>query len=242
MCGRFTLTTTPEELAEHFGLEQTPALPARFNIAPGQLVATIARSSPSARPELALRLWGLIPAWAPDRKIGSRLINARVETVADKPAFRDAFRQRRCLVPADGFYEWAARAGLAKRSAQRAAGERSSWSKQPVHVALPGRRCFAIAGLWERWRGADGARIESCTLLTTAASPKLSAVHDRMPVILDPSDYAAWLDPRVSDPASLRRLLRGAAADALQLHAVGRRVNDVRFDDAACLEPASAPG
>jgi putative SOS response-associated peptidase YedK len=224
MCGRFTLTTTPEELAEHFGLEQAPALPARFNIAPGQLVASIARRSPSARPELALRLWGLIPAWAADRKIGSRLINARVETVADKPAFRDAFRQRRCLVPADGFYEWAPRAGLAK---------------QPMHAALPGRRCFAIAGLWERWRGADGVPIESCTLLTTAASPKLSAVHDRMPVILDASDYAAWLDPRVGDEASLRRLLRGQRADALELRAVGRRVNDVRFDDAACLDPPS---
>jgi putative SOS response-associated peptidase YedK len=227
MCGRFTLTSTPEELAEHFGLEQAPALPPRFNIAPGQLVATIARRSPGARPELALRLWGLIPAWAPDRKIGSRLINARVETVADKPAFRDAFRLRRCLVPADGFYEWAPRAGLAK---------------QPMHVALPGRRCFAIAGLWERWRGADGVPIESCTLLTTAASPKLSAVHDRMPVILDASDYAAWLDPRVGDEASLRRLLRGERAGGFELHAVGRRVNDVRFDDAACLEPASAPG
>ena len=156
--------------------------------------------------------------------MGSRLINARVETVAEKPAFRDAFRQRRCLVPADGFYEWAARAGGAR---------------QPMHVALPGRRCFAIAGLWESWRDPEGVRIESCTLLTTDANPKLRALHDRMPVILDPADYASWLDPRPADDATLIRLARGAPAEGLELRAVSRRVNDVRFDDAACLEPAN---
>jgi putative SOS response-associated peptidase YedK len=225
MCGRFTLTTSPEELAEHFGLDEAPALPPRFNIAPGQPVATVARGAPGARPALALRLWGLIPPWAADRKISSRMINARIETVAEKPAFRDAFRLRRCLVPADGFYEWAAQGGRAR---------------QPMHVALPGRRCFAIAGLWESWRDEGGDRIESCTLLTTAASPELRAVHDRMPVILDPSDYGTWLDPRLRDEACLMRLLRVARGEKLELKPVSLRVNDVRFDDAACLEPAAA--
>lgn len=224
MCGRFTLTTTPEEVAEHFGLDQVPLLSPRFNIAPGQPIATIAKVSAGARPALALRHWGLIPAWAKDRKLGNRLINARVETVAERPSFRDAFRRRRCLVPADGFYEWASHAGGAR---------------QPVHIALPGRRCFAIAGLWESWRDPRGASIESCTLLTTEAHPKLRALHDRMPVILDPAEYAAWLDPRPADDATLMRLARGAPAEGFELKAVSRRVNDVRVDDAACLEPAN---
>jgi len=227
MCGRFTLTTTPEEVARHFGLDETPVLSPRFNVAPGQLIATIAREPEGARWVLALRRWGLIPAWAKDPKIGSRMINARVETVAEKPSFRGAFRKRRCLVPADGFYEWAVRNGGAK---------------QPFQIALPGRRCFAIAGLWESWRDPEGASSESCTLLTTSANRKLQEVHDRMPVILDPADYATWLDPRSLDEATLMRLARGAPAEELELHAVGRRVNDPRFDDAACLEPASSPG
>jgi putative SOS response-associated peptidase YedK len=222
MCGRFTLTTTPEEVAEHFGLDRMPPLLPRFNIAPGQPIATITR--PGAQPQLELRLWGLIPAWAKDRKLGSRLINARVETVAQRPSFREAFRRRRCLVPADGFYEWAARA---------------TGARQPVHIALPGRRCFAIAGLWERWHDPQGGSIESCTLLTTGSSPQLHALHDRMPVILDPADYTAWLDPRPADEASLLRLARGGLGEGFELLPVSRRVNDVRLDDAACLEPAS---
>jgi putative SOS response-associated peptidase YedK len=227
MCGRFTLTTTPEEVARHFGLDEIPALSPRFNIAPGQAIATIARDSEGARPALALRRWGLIPAWAKDPKIGNRMINARVETVSEKPSFRSAFRKRRCLIPADGFFEWAARADGAK---------------QPFQIALPGRRCFAIAGLWERWRDPEGASVESCTLLTTSANAKLKEVHDRMPVILDPADYATWLDLQPGDEATLLRLARGAPAEALELQAVGRRVNDPRFDDAACLEPESRSG
>jgi putative SOS response-associated peptidase YedK len=227
MCGRFTLTTTPDEVARHFELGEVPQLAPRFNVAPGQAIATISLASDGGRRVLALRRWGLIPAWAKDPRIGSRMINARFETAAEKPSFRSAFRKRRCLVPADGFYEWAARPGAAK---------------QPYHIALPGRRCFAIAGLWESWRDPAGASLESCTLLTTSANPKLRAVHDRMPVILDPADYAAWLDPQLGDPARLSRIALAAPAEALELHAVGRRVNDPRFDDAACLEAAGLPG
>jgi putative SOS response-associated peptidase YedK len=224
MCGRFTLTTTPEEVARHFDLDEIPLLAPRFNVAPGQAIATISRAATGARRVLALRRWGLIPAWAKDPKIGNRMINARLETAAQKPSFRAAFRKRRCLVPADGFYEWAVRAGAAK---------------QPFHIALPARRCFAIAGLWESWRDPEGASLESCTLLTTAANAKLREVHDRMPVILDPGDYDAWLDPALAGEESLLRLAGGAPAEALELHAVGRRVNDPRFDDPACLAPAS---
>jgi putative SOS response-associated peptidase YedK len=227
MCGRFTLTTTPEEVAEHFGLAETPQLSPRFNVTPGQAIATIARSRESARPMLALRRWGLVPAWAKDAKLGSRMINARVETVGEKPAFRSAFRERRCLVPADGFYEWAPRPG---------------GSKQPYHVAFPERRCFAIAGLWERWRDPAGAPLETCTLLTTAAGARLRAVHDRMPVIVAPADYGRWLDPDADPAAALEGILRSAPGAALELHAVGRRVNDPRFDDPACLAPAGAAG
>ena len=227
MCGRFTLTTTPEEVAREFGLDETPLLAPRFNIAPSQTVATISSDPQGARRVLVPRRWGLIPGWARDPKIGNRMINARVETLAEKPAFRAAFRKRRCLVPADGFYEWAARPG---------------GTKQPLHIALPGRRCFAIAGLWESWRDPAGATLETCTLLTTAALPALRAVHDRMPVILDPADHALWLAEGPPDAASLARIARGAPAEALELHPVGRRVNDPRHDDAACLAAAATPG
>ncbi|HEY8156962.1 MAG TPA: SOS response-associated peptidase [Myxococcota bacterium] len=227
MCGRFTLTTTPEEVARHFDLDEIPLLAPRYNAAPGQEIASISLAAEGSRRVLALRRWGLIPAWAKDPKIGHRMINARFETAAEKPSFRSAFRKRRCLIPADGFYEWAARTGAAR---------------QPFHIALPGRPCFAIAGLWESWRDPQGAPLETCTLLTTSANATLRAVHDRMPVILDPADYAAWLDPKLADAASLASLVRGAPAEALELHPVGRRVNDPRFDDAACLEPASGPG
>jgi putative SOS response-associated peptidase YedK len=227
MCGRFTLTATPDEVARQFGLSEVPLLAPRFNIAPSQSIATISSDPQSARRLCVPRRWGLIPSWAKDPTLGNRMINARVETLAEKPAFRAALRKRRCLVPADGFYEWAARAG---------------GTKQPHHIALPGRGCFAIAGLWESWRDPAGASVESCTLLTTAANPKLRAVHDRMPVILDPSDYAIWLAPAAPDAATLERLARSEPAEKLELHPVGRRVNDPRFDGPECLAPAGGPG
>ena len=225
MCGRFTLTATPEDVAREFGLDEAPQLSPRFNIAPSQAIATISLERESGRRVLVPRRWGLIPGWAKDAKIGQRMINARIETLAEKPAFRAAFRARRCLVPADGFYEWAVRAGGAKL---------------PHHMALPGRGCFAIAGVWERWRDPQGAEIESCALLTTAALPKLRAVHDRMPVILDRAEHARWLAPEPPDAETLLRIAAGAPAERLELHPVGRRVNDPRFDAPECLAPAGA--
>lgn len=219
MCGRFTLTAPPEALARHFELADTPVLAPRFNIAPGQDVVSIRLADPGKR-MLELRRWGLVPGWAPDPSMGARCINARSETAAQRAAFRRAFRQSRCLLPADGFYEWGRGSGL------------------PYHVALPGSGLFAMAGLWEDWRGADGARIASCTILTTAASPRLESIHGRMPVILDPAHYEAWLDPGLSDPEQLAELLQGGPGETLVPRRVSRRVNDVGSDDAHLLDPA----
>jgi putative SOS response-associated peptidase YedK len=222
MCGRYTLTSSPEQVARRFGLAAPVPLAARYNAAPGQQVATIAVSCPGELPQLALRRWGLVPAWAKDPRVGARLINARSETAAERPAFREAFRRRRCLVPADGFYEWDARRA----------------PRQPYHVALASGEPFGIAGLWERWTGSGGEAIESVALLTTAANERLRPLHHRMPAILAPADQAAWLDPGLSDPATLRVLLAPAASDAIALRPVGLLVNDVRNDDPRCLAPA----
>ena len=222
MCGRFTLRKAPEEIAEHFGVDDVPEFAPRFNIAPGQDVATVFVPEAEQDSSLALRRWGLIPSWAKDEKIGNRQINARVETVSEKPAFRAAFRKRRCLVPSDGFYEWSGAAS----------------PKQPFHIELEGGEVFGFAGLWERWRNPAGEVIESCTLLTTEANSTLGDLHKRMPVIVDPVNYALWLDPDVSDPALLKPAVEGALADALRFYPVSLRVNDTRRDDPQCLDVA----
>lgn len=221
MCGRFTLTTPPEEIARCFDLDAAPDLAPRYNVAPTQDVATLdARAGGGC--EIALRRWGLVPHWAKDSRIGSRLINARSETVAVKPSFRDAFRRRRCLVPADGFYEWAA-------------GGRGP--RQPYHVRRPDRGPFAIAGLYERWRADDGSWLETCTLVTVPANGRLAPVHDRMPAILPPGHWDAWLDPGQREAARLLPLLVPCPDDDLELAPVSRRVNRPAFDDADCLAP-----
>ncbi len=226
MCGRFTLSTSPTVIADHFGLEAVPELRARFNVAPGQDIATVSAPTAERGPQLAPRRWGLVPSWAKDEKIGNRLINARAETAAEKPSFRSALRRRRCLVPADGFYEWAGPKG----------------AKQPHLIDLEGRALFAFAGLWERWKDPAGAALESCTLLTTAASENLSALHARMPVIVDPADYVLWLDPQVDDPRLVAPVIDRNLGSALRFHPVSKYVNDVRHDDPRCLEAvAGAP-
>ena len=221
MCGRFTLTASPEVVERAFGLDETPQLRPRFNIAPGQDVATIQQGE-GGRSVLALRRWGLVPFWAKDAKIGARLINARAETLDAKPSYREAFRRRRCLVPADGFYEWAA-AGRGPR--------------QPHWVARTDGACFAIAGLYERWKSPQGEWLETCTLITTDANERLRTIHDRMPVILEPADYALWLDSRLREPERLRALLRPQPGEDFELRAVSRRVNHPDHDDPACIAP-----
>jgi putative SOS response-associated peptidase YedK len=221
VCGRFTLTASPESVERAFGLDETPQLLARFNVAPGQDVATIHQADDGRR-LLALRRWGLVPHWAKDPKIGARLINARAETADAKPSFRDAIRRRRCLVPADGFYEWAA------------AG---SGPRQPYWVALKDGACFGIAGLYERWKSPEGEWIETCTLLTTRANERLRPIHDRMPVILAPADYPLWLDTALREPERLHPLLRPFPDEMLQLRPVSRRVNRPEHDDPRCIAP-----
>ena len=197
-----------------------PELSARFNVAPGQQIATVSVSGEGGRPKLSLRRWGLVPSWAKDPKIGNRLINARAETVAEKPSFRTALRCRRCLVPADGFYEWAGSKSL----------------KQPYYIGLEGRALFAFAGLWERWVDPEGEPLESCALLTTAASAQLHAVHHRMPVIVDPADYARWLDADVTEPELLAPAIERNLGGALEFYPITTYVNNVRHDDPRCLE------
>jgi len=226
VCGRFTLTTRREALVEAFAIDEPgPELAPRWNVAPGQDVATVGRT-PDGRRELRLRRWGLVPGFAADPRIASRLVNARAETAAVRPAFRDALRLRRCLVPADGFYEWAARGpGRAPR--------------QPYHIARPDGAPFPIAGLYERWRSEQGAWLETCVLLTVPASDRVRPVHDRMPLILAERDLEAWLDPAIRDPRRLAPLLAPFAGDLL-LRPVGLRVNRTENDDAGCLAALEA--
>jgi putative SOS response-associated peptidase YedK len=223
MCGRFTLTRSAAEVAEHFGLTSAPAFTAHWNAAPTQELPIVRLRSTGER-VLELRRWGLVPSWAPDPSAGARMINARVESVSERPAFRDAMRGRRCLVPADGFYEWQGRAG----------------ARRPFHLALPEAGLFGIAGLYARWHGAGGEVVDSFTLLTRPARGAAAALHDRMPLIVDPAGYAAWLDPEAEDPAALLAGLPEALGHGLVARPVSRRVNDVRNDDPGCLGPPEA--
>ncbi len=216
MCGRYSLTSPVEAMRHLFGLSVSANLAPRYNIAPSQEVV-IARLDAEGGLEWALARWGLVPSWAKDPAIGDRMINARSETVAEKPSFRAAFRRRRCLIPADGFYEW----------------RRMKGAKQPYRIHLEGNRPFAFAGLWERWEGA-GRIIESCAILTTNAAPAIRPIHHRMPVILPPQAHAAWLD--VSQPFSLADL-SPLGDEALRAHAVSQIVNRPANDDRRCLEP-----
>lgn len=221
MCGRFTLRAPASVVAEQFALFETAAFGPRYNIAPSQPVPVVRLASGRAPParELAWPAWGLVPSWAKDPAIGNRLINARAETVAEKPAFRGAFRQRRCLVAADGFYEW------------QAAGRQ----RQPYFFHRRDDRPFAFAGLWEAWEGPDHAVRETCTLLTTAADDLMRPIHDRRPLILAPGDYAAWLDP-ASPPQRLAALLLSAADAELEVYPVSTLVNNPRHDSPQCIE------
>jgi len=225
MCGRFTLRASASVVAEQFGLFDFEPPRPRYNIAPTQPVAVVRHSPKSleAPRELVMLRWGLTPSWATDPKIGNRLINARSETVADKPAFRAAFRRRRCLVAADGFYEW----------------RRAGATKQPYFIHRADDRPFAFAGLWERWEGPDHTVLETCALITTEANELMAPIHDRMPVILSPDDYALWLDPAIEDPKRLQPLLRPCPSEALVAYPVGAHVNNPRNDDARCIAPAA---
>lgn len=221
MCGRFTLYSSPVVLAREFELGALPLLFPRYNIAPTQPVALVRVSVESGEREWSAARWGLVPSWADDVKIGQRMINARSETVADKPSFRAAFRRRRCLVPTDGYYEWQAS---------------SAGPKRPFYIRRADQQPLAIAGLWESWQAPDGTPLETCTLLTTAANDRLRPIHDRMPVFLDAPARRLWLDPNSPSPALLD-LLRPAADELFATLEVSTRVNNPRYESLDCIAP-----
>ncbi|NQU21316.1 MAG: SOS response-associated peptidase [Candidatus Nealsonbacteria bacterium] len=223
MCGRFTLRASAAVIAEQFAVFDLAPLAARFNIAPSQPVPVIRLAPEQTEPqrELVGLHWGLIPSWAKDPAIGNRMINARSETVAEKPAYRAALRRRRCLVVADGFYEWQ---GTGRR-------------KQPYFIRMRDDRPFAFAGLWESWEGPDHSAVESCTLITTGPNGLLRDIHDRMPAILSPEDYPRWLDGSVQDPKHLLPLLRPHPSEPMEAYPVGTRVNNPANDVPECIEP-----
>ena len=224
MCGRYSLKTPADTLAKHFQLTKPPSVSPRFNIAPSQPIAIVRIHVPQKDRECVQVRWGLIPSWAKDPSIGNKMIIARAETVAEKPAFRGPLARSRCLVPADGYYEWQREDRLGRR-------------KQPFYIRLRDGRLFAFAGLWERWAGPDGKIVESCALLTTEPNESLKDIHDRMPVILAQADYDQWLDPAVRQAELLRPLFRPYPPDDMTAYPVSLSVNDPGHDDAGCIEP-----
>ena len=220
MCGRFSLSTPGEILAEAFGLEEPPQLDPRHNIAPTQTVATI-RSDEGGRRSAHMCRWGLVPAWARQTWRGRPLINARSETAERSPAFRTAFARRRCLLPADAFYEWKALPGARR--------------KQPFLIRMADGNPFGLAALWEPATGGPGA-VETCTILTTEPNDLVRGIHDRMPVILEPGSYGLWLDPAAHASAQLRALLGPYPGERMVAYPVSTRVNNPRNDEPACAE------
>ncbi|MCC6190869.1 MAG: SOS response-associated peptidase [Anaerolineales bacterium] len=220
MCGRFTLTVDPEELQKQFGLAQPPpaGLAPRYNIAPSQAVAVVANE-----PERKLEFfqWGLIPSWAKDPKIGNKLINARAETLAEKPAFRAALKRRRCLVVADGFYEW----------------KKLDGRKQPMYIHLKDGRPFAFAGLWEVWRSPQDELFKTCTIITTEPNALLEGIHNRMPAILPPESYDLWLAPGDQAADAVLPLLRPYNPADMRAVAVSSRVNSPTTDSPELVLP-----
>ena len=217
MCGRFALKN-PQALKAAFDLKDMPDLPPRYNIAPSQDIAII-RFSPTGR-HLSLAHWGLIPSWAKETDGGYSTINARAETVDTKPTFRAPFKRHRCLIPADGFYEWHEEGGI----------------KRPHHIGMKDGSPFALAGLWDVWKGPQGD-VTSCTIIVTEANQFMKPLHDRMPVILDPRDHERWLDPDNQDTANLKALLSPAPEDWLTEWPVSRQLNNPRHEGPDCSAP-----
>ena len=221
MCGRYRLTRKKEILAEHFGIEPPDNWQPRYNVAPGQDVPVIRQHREEPKRYGSTMKWGLIPFWSKDPNVGYKMINARSEGIADKPAFGEALKKRRCLIPADGFYEW----------------QKSGNKKRPFCFTLTDESPFAFAGLWERWKNPEGQWIETCSIITTTPNKLTEDVHDRMPVILHPEDYDLWLDPGFHKTEDLIALLKPYDADAMSRYEVSDRVNAVKNDDPECVAP-----
>jgi putative SOS response-associated peptidase YedK len=221
MCGRFTLTISPGQLQAAFPWVEVPQeLTPRFNIAPTQPVAVIPNDD---KPRIDFFIWGLIPSWSKDPKIGNRLINARSETLHEKPAFRAAYRRRRCLVLADGFYEW-------QQQPDRKI-------KTPFYIQLKSGKPFAFAGLWENWNSPDGSKVLTCTIITTSPNNLVERIHNRMPAILAPDLYSDWLEPGDVDPFELSNLLKPYPDDDMIAFPVSKLVNSPENDTPQCIQP-----
>ncbi len=222
MCGRFTLTIDPGDLQESFpGFTVSGAPKPRYNIAPSQPVAVVANTGDN---KIDYFIWGLIPSWSKDPAIGNRLINARSETLLEKPSFRNQFRRRRCLILADGFFEWQA--------------QPNTKAKRPFYIYLKEHEPFAFAGLWDIWNSPDGSEIRSCTIITTSPNEVMQPIHNRMPVIMHREDYKLWLDPSYTKAEDLNGLLVPYPSEAMALHPVSRSVNSPDNDTPDCIQPA----
>jgi len=226
MCGRYVLKASLPDIARMLGMDVGVdlALEPSFNIAPTRSVPVCRSEEPEQR-ELVLMHWGLIPHWAKQRESNYRMINARAETVAEKPAFRSPFRHRRCLIPADGYYEWKSMQGR----------------KQPYYFTMKDDQPFCFAGLWDRWQAPDGPPVESCTIITTGANAFASEFHHRIPVILTRNDYKRWLDPRITGAAQVAPLLQPFPSEAMSVYPVSTLVNKARVDEARCITPLVDP-
>lgn len=222
MCGRYTLTADAESIQLAFQLNCVDGWSSpRFNIAPSQQVAVISNRESKA---LSFMKWGLTPSWAKDPKIGNRMINARSETAAEKPSFRSAFKRRRCLIPADGYYEWV----------------KQGVKKAPMYIQHAEREIFAFGGLWESWKQPDGNWLNTCAILTTEANEKIRPIHHRMTVIVEPEDYATWLAPRALTPAEWLPMMAGPMSDQLKFYEVSTQVNSPVNDNPTVIMPADS--
>ena len=220
MCGRFNLFSLPESVKKHFHLSVAPEIQVDYNIHPGSNILAV---MPEAKAELLH--WGLIPFWAKDRKMSYNLINARLETIADKPSFRAAFKQRHVIIPATGYYEW--------RPIENG-------TKQAYHITRPDQAVFGFAGLWEHWQQGEDA-VNSCTIITTGANEKMQDIHSRMPVILEPKDYEQWLQLNQTKESLLALLANASAYADMDAILVSNFVNNPRHNGPECIEPVSLP-
>jgi putative SOS response-associated peptidase YedK len=223
MCGRFTLTTDPKAIQQAFDLDNISGeLQPRYNIAPSQPVAVITNQNPK---ELTVVKWGLVPSWSKDPAIGNKMINARSETAAEKPSFRSAFKRRRCLIPADGFFEWT----------------KQGKKKVPMYIHLEDNPVFAFAGLWEVWQSPDGSELQTCTILTTEPNDLIRPLHHRMAVILDPDAYDTWLSPDELPADVLMPLMTSYPQERMRVYEVSTQVNSPANDNPSVLEPFDSP-
>ena len=220
MCGRFTRKENFQQLAKLLGMLHLPDLPPHYNIAPSQFITCVRFNPESQDRELVDLKWGFVPSWAHDPSLGHKMINARAETVADKPSFRKAFQERRCIILADGFYEW-------KRVGQ---------GKQPYYIHFTDNRPFAFAGLWERWEQGNTPSLDSCAILTTTPNILMESLHHRMPVILHPKDYVRWLDPTLHERQSFESILQPFPSTEMEAYPVSTLVNNPRYESRACYQ------